>query len=132
MTDNPTRHRGQNRAKMNLLSYGWQWHIDWTPIIIGAIILLVILYFLIFPLLIGKAAKRHGRSSAFWFLVALLISPLLAILILLLLGDTDAKRREKIINEELLRNSLRSSPNPQPSSVDNQQLQQLLRQTHRS
>lgn len=82
-----------------------------------------------FPLLIAKAARKRGRSGFFWFLIALFISPLLAMLFLLLLGDTDAKRREKIVSEERLRNSIRSTPTQTSSGQENQRLQHLLQQT---
>ena len=118
------------KDEIMVLSYSMR--VDWTPIIIGGIVLLVLLYFLIFPLLIAKAARKRGRSGFFWFLVALFISPLLAILILILLGDTDSKRREKIVSEELLRNRLRDTSTQTCSNQENHRLQQLLQQTRHS
>ena len=66
-------------------------------------LLLVGAVFIWLFVLVGKAADKRGRSSGGWVVFALIFSPFAAWIVLLCLGDTDAKRREKIIEEEELR-----------------------------
>ena len=118
---------------MNLLSYGWTFHINWAPIIIGIIVLGVLAYCLAFPLLIAQAAKNHGRSGILWFLFSLIISPLLAVLLLIALGDTDSKRKERWLKEEAIRNRVyNNSSSATTNKNDNEQLRRLLEQSRRS
>ena len=117
---------------MILLSQGWHFHIDWAPIIVIVIIILALAYFLMFPLLIAKAAKNKGRSGFLWFVFSLFISPLLAILLLLVLGDTDARRREKAVEAERIRNRMQSIATSNSSQSENRRLQQLLEQSRHS
>lgn len=53
-------------------------------------------------------ANKRGRSGLFWFLFSLIISPFLSMLFLYFLGETEEKRRERIIEEEKLRNLYRN------------------------
>ena len=115
-----------------LLSYSWQWHMNWAPIVIGLIALVVIAYFLLFPILVAKAARNRGRSGTLWFLLSLLISPILTVLLLLAMGDTDAKRREKWQKEEHIRNSMPSHYPNTSSHEDNNHLKQLLEKSRHS
>ena len=73
--------------------------------------------FLFFPLitavgyvllcvLVGLLASKRGRSSLGWFLIAFFFSPLIAALLVALLGETDAQRHARIIEEETIRRSL--------------------------
>jgi type VI protein secretion system component VasK len=117
---------------MIILGYGWQWHLDWTPIIIGLIVLLILAYFLLFPILVAKAARNRGRSGALWFLLSLLISPVLTVLLLLAMGDTDAKRKERWAHEEQIRNRMQNRQTTAASHEDNEQLRHLLEQSRRS
>jgi|GEM_PF-1673493 len=72
--------------------------------------LLIVITFLIVLLIIPvKMANRRGRSGILWFLFSLIISPFLSMLFLFLLGETDEKREERIIQEEILRNQYRNS-----------------------
>lgn len=72
--------------------------------------------FLFFPLisavgyvllcvLVGRLASKRGRSSLGWFLIAFFFSPLIAALLVALLGETDAQRHARIIEEETIRRS---------------------------
>ena len=49
------------------------------------------------------AAKR-GRNIMLWFVLAIFTSPFLAILMIACIGETDEKRKERIIQEEEWRN----------------------------
>lgn len=49
-------------------------------------------------------ANKRGRSRLGWFVFTLFFSPFLAMLFLALLGETDERRRERIIEEEEFRN----------------------------
>lgn len=72
--------------------------------------LLIVITFLIVLLTIPvKMANRRGRSGIIWFLFSLIISPFLSMLFLFLLGETDEKREERIIQEEILRSQYRNS-----------------------
>lgn len=116
---------------MIVLSAGWHWHLNWAPFIIALIVLVVIAYFLVFPMLIAKAAKNRGRSSVLWFILSLLINPILAVLLLLAMGDTDAKRKERWMREELIRNRVQNNT-ATDSNSDNERLKQLLAQSRQS
>ena len=120
---------------MLILNSGWHWQVDWKPIIIFLIVLAIVAYVLAFPLLIATAAKKRGRSGFLWFVFSLVVSPILAILILLALGDTDEKRREKLMYEELLRCNVRTyhsvnNANNHTNS-ENERLRMLLEQSQR-
>lgn len=54
-------------------------------------------------------ANKRGRAAWFWFLFSLIFSPFLSMLFLFFLGETKNKRRERIIEEEKIRNSYRNS-----------------------
>lgn len=49
-----------------------------------------------------KYAKRLGRSGS-WGVLAVLMSPIIASFILCLMGETDAHRKARIIEEEMWR-----------------------------
>lgn len=49
-----------------------------------------------------KYAKRLGRSGS-WGVLAVLMSPVIASFILCLMGETDAHRKARIIEEEMWR-----------------------------
>lgn len=76
---------------------------------LGGLLLLLFIITIVVVLLVVpvKMANRRGRSAIVWFLFSLLFSPFLAMLFLLLLGETNAKRHERIIEEEELRNRYR-------------------------
>lgn len=74
---------------------------------------ITLVFFLIFMggyvllcVLVGHLASKRGRSSLGWFLIAFFFSPLIAALLVALLGETDAQRRARIIEEETIRRSL--------------------------
>lgn len=78
------------------------------------VILFVLLVFIpIFIVLViacslcADAAKNRGRSYSGWLWIALLSSPLLAAVLLIALGETTQKRRERIMEEEELRELVR-------------------------
>ena len=131
MAQRGTDERGNDNEKI-LLRYGWQWQMDWTPVIIGLIGLVVLAYIFLFPMLVAKAARERGRSGALWFLLSLLISPLLTLLLLLVMGDTDARRRERWMQEEQLRGIMQNRPTSKTSHEDNERLRKLLAQSRRS
>ena len=105
---------------------------NWAPILIGLMVLVVLAYFLLFPILVAKAARNRGRSGTLWFFLSLLISPILTVLLLLAMGDTDAKRRERWMHEDQIRNRMPSQPTTTSSHEDNERLRKLLEQSRRS
>lgn len=70
------------------------------PLLIGAI-------YAIPSVFVGIMAEKRGRSYFGWFLFSFIFTFILAIILVLLLGDTDERRREKIIEEEDIRKSYR-------------------------
>jgi energy-coupling factor transporter transmembrane protein EcfT len=57
---------------------------------------------------VGKMAKRYGRSYWSWFWVSLLLLwPFWAILLLCALGKTDEKKRKDIEEDEIIRIKIR-------------------------
>lgn len=64
-------------------------------------------------------AKSRGRSYWGWFCLSFFfISPLLGIIILACLGDTEERRREKILEAEEIRLSLERRYSRQEHSSD--------------
>lgn len=47
-------------------------------------------------------AKKRGRSQFGWFLFSLIFSPILSMILLFLLGETENKRRRRLIDDEKL------------------------------
>lgn len=87
-------------------------------------LLVIIVATLIFALLVlffvtvVKMANKRGRSGLGWFMLSLVTSPFLAMLILALIGETEAKRKERIIEEEELRNLYRNPSNSENYGVE--------------
>ena len=52
----------------------------------------------VFCIVVAKAAEKRGRSFAGYLILSLFLSPLAGIIILLVLGDTDEKQRNQTIN----------------------------------
>ena len=76
------------------------------------VVLLVIIILIIFlSVIVVKMANKRGRSGFGWFMLSMIISPFLCMLFLYLLGETDDKRKERIIEEEVLRNQYRNPSN---------------------
>lgn len=82
-------------------------------------------------MLVAKAARNRGRSGVLWFFLSLLINPILAVLLLLAMGDTDAKRKEKWMHEELIRTKVQNKTVADKNG-DNEQLKKLLEQSRHS
>ena len=73
----------------------------------GAALLIGVLWGL--PCLIPSyMAEKRGRSGWGWYFFSLLFSFVIGIIVILLLGDTENRRREKILEEEELRNYYRN------------------------
>lgn len=54
----------------------------------------------------GCMAKRLGRSFAGWFIWALFITPYVGMICLAALGETESKRKERILQEEEWKNKV--------------------------
>lgn len=70
-------------------------------------IILYIVLILIPSFIILNVAEKYGRGGCAWFFLSLLFSPLLIGLLLLAMGETEEKRRERIVEEEKLRNQVK-------------------------
>lgn len=82
---------------------------DWKMFLFGVIILTIVAFTIMLLTIPVKMANRRGRSGTLWFLFSLIISPFLAMLFLALLGETDEKRKRRIIEEEELRARYRNA-----------------------
>ena len=78
----------------------------WSSYLILFLILIGISYIFIMPFLVAAIANNKGRDGVLWFFLSLILNPLFSILILIGFGDTDEKRKQRIIEEEKLRISI--------------------------
>ena len=69
---------------------------------------IVLLSLLLLALIPGFIASKKGRSFIGWYIFSVLLSPLIGLIVVLCLGESDEKRRERIIEEEKIRNSERN------------------------
>lgn len=90
---------------------------------------------------IVEAATVRGRSGAFWVFMAFITTPLFALLLLIAIGDTEAKKTEKWLEQENHLRNLLQSLRPKASEIDvidtdkekeNERLRKLLEKTRRS
>lgn len=76
---------------------------NWEKILFVIIVIAIVTFLIILIIIPVKMANKRGRSAIGWFIFCLVFSPFLAMLFLALLGETDEKRRERIIEEEKLK-----------------------------
>ena len=69
--------------------------------IILALSVIIVLLFVV-----NSMANERGRSREGWFFLSILTTPIFTMLLLSIMGDSDDRRREKIIKEEELRRSV--------------------------
>ena len=92
---------------LNVLA-GAHWSFD-TGVTAGFLLLiLMVAPFLAMVICVATVAQNQGRNGLGWFFLSLLITPIFAILVLIAYGDTDAKRRQRAIDDERARNSVRN------------------------
>lgn len=65
--------------------------------------LFILLVFIALCMIPTSMAKKRGRSQFGWFLFSFLFSPILGMIILAFLGETEEKRKERIMEEVELR-----------------------------
>ena len=104
---------------LNVLA-GAHWSFD-TGVTAGFLLLiLMVAPFLAMVICVATVAQNQGRNGLGWFFLSLLITPIFAILVLIAYGDTDAKRRQRAIDDERARNSVRNgyaNPHTKPASL---------------
>lgn len=88
---------------------------NWQMLLYAVIILAVAFLLIMLIIIPVKMATKRGRSGLGWFIFCMFFSPFLAMLFLAVLGETDEKRKERIIEEEELRNRYR---NPVTSNTE--------------
>lgn len=76
-----------------------------TTFVILALIVGGVLAFII----VGIMSEQRGRSTGIWMLLSLIYTPFPIIVFLFFLGETDKKRRERILEEEAIRDKYRIS-----------------------
>lgn len=60
-------------------------------IIVNALILLYYVY---------ELACKNGRSSLYWIILSLCVTPIISIILLSCIGETEEKRRERLWKDE--------------------------------
>lgn len=60
-------------------------------IIVNALILLYYVY---------EMASKNGRSSFYWVVFSLCLTPIVSIILLSCIGETEEKRRERLLKDE--------------------------------
>lgn len=68
-----------------------------------AVVVLVLVAFIALCMVPVSMAKKRGRSKLGWFLFSFFLSPLLGMIFLACLGETEERRRERLLEEEELR-----------------------------
>lgn len=74
-------------------------------VVISAILILI--GYIALCMVSVSMAKKRGRSEIGWFILSFLFSPILGILLLTCLGETDSKREERIMQEEMWRRMMK-------------------------
>lgn len=86
-----------------------------TLLVTISIIILILALYILFCRIPAKIAKNKGRSFYRWFWFSFLINPILGIIIVACLSETDAHRRKRIEEEELIKRRVWGSMNENPS-----------------
>lgn len=63
-------------------------------------LLFVLIVYSVLIYAIMESCSQRGRSTAAWVILSFIITPLLVLLCLAVMGETDEKRREKIIGDK--------------------------------
>jgi len=66
-------------------------------------------FIFVIPVCVANIADKQGRNALGWFFLSFLMNPFFALIVLIALGDTKAKRLEKVMEEEQLRCQIRAS-----------------------
>jgi hypothetical protein len=66
-----------------------------------AVIWIVLFYY------VYEMARTRNRSVLFWIFYSLLLTPLLSIILLKCIGDTEERKKERILEEEELKEIVR-------------------------
>ena len=83
------------------------------------LILLLLIVWIGLCMIPASMAEKRGRSKIGWFLLSFfLLSPLLGMFCLLCLGETEEKRKERITEEEELREIVRRRHAHQESTTE--------------
>ncbi|MBD8390373.1 hypothetical protein [Dysgonomonas sp. BGC7] len=64
---------------------------------LSVLVIVVIIVLLVF---VSEMAITKGRSTIGWIILSLLLSPILCIVLLACLGETEEKRRERILKDQ--------------------------------
>ena len=80
--------------------------------------LLFIVNYVILFYYVYEMANTRGRSMFYWILCSFLITPLISIILLKCIGETDEKRKQRIIQEEELKQLVRNHFAPQEPALD--------------
>jgi hypothetical protein len=78
-----------------------------------------IVFWITLTCLIPEMAKKRGRNVLGWFLLSFfLISPLMGVICLAFLGETEEKRKKRIMEEEELKELVRHKNSHQESKAE--------------
>ena len=77
-------------------------------IILWVIIIGLFVWFYVMLLLtVGEAAEIRGRSKSLWIWIAIFFTPVISFIALICAGETEEKRRNRIIEEEELKQEIK-------------------------
>ena len=79
---------------------------DRGEILALTVVLLVFVAFIALCMIPTSMAKKRGHSQFGWFLFSFLLSPILGVIVLACLGETEEKRKRRILEEEKLRQEI--------------------------
>ncbi|CCZ80578.1 hypothetical protein [Odoribacter laneus] len=65
-----------------------------------AIILAIIVNALILLYYVYEMASKNGRSSFYWVVFSLCLTPIVSIILLSCIGETEEKRKERLLKDE--------------------------------
>ncbi|WP_145996418.1 hypothetical protein [Dysgonomonas massiliensis] len=65
------------------------------------IVALVVFIFIVLLYAVLEASSQKGRSTALWVILSFLVTPLLVLVCLAAMGETETKRREKLLSDKL-------------------------------
>ena len=55
-----------------------------------------------------ETAKSRGRNAGWWTFIAIFVTPLICLAFISVLGETEEKREERLVAEELLKIKIRN------------------------
>ena len=98
-------------------------YVDYSMAVVILLVLLGLIVCIALSMIPASMAEKRGRNKVGWFLLSfLLFSSVLCMFFLLCLGETEEKRKERIMEEEELRLIVRRKHTRQESTTETRNL----------